>query len=177
MLTNSLAIPISNDSKKKYPDSTCSFPKTTKMMRIQHKAGSGSTRDTLRALLDTGNRAEARISKAREAVGGDGSTRATRKILDSIRRIATGEEGVPSVSQTALRVPTIENNLEASADHVQQAIRENRPRTFWGTPPRNSPPPSITSPSSDQVRFRQGLDDAIQNGMSKISIEPPPHFL
>jgi len=48
-----------------------------KRIRIQHKAGSGSTRDTLKALLDTRNRAEARISKARESGGGDGSTRAS----------------------------------------------------------------------------------------------------
>ena len=37
---------------------------------------------------------------------------------------------MPSVSQTALRVPTLETNLEASADNVQQALRENRPDTF-----------------------------------------------
>ena len=39
---------------------------------------------------------------------------------------------MPSISQTDLRVPPIENNLETPADHVQQAIRENRP-TLSGT--------------------------------------------
>jgi len=34
-------------------------------------------------------------------------------------------------------------------------------------------PPRIPTPSSNQVRFRKGLDDRIQNGMSKISIGPP----
>ena len=85
------------------------------------------------------------------------------------------------MSQTDLRVPTIENNLEASADHVQQATRENRPGTFWGAPTRDSMdilPPRISSTRSDQVRFRQRLDDQIQNdGMSKICFGPPAHPL
>jgi len=46
-----------------------------KRIRSEHKAKSGSMRDTLKALLDTSNRAEARISKAREVGGGDGSNR------------------------------------------------------------------------------------------------------
>ena len=92
------------------------MPKTTKRIRSEHKAKSGSTRDTLKALPDTSNRAEARISKAREAGDGNGSNRAIRNIRDSLRRIVTGEEGVPSVSQTALRVPTIENNLVVTDD-------------------------------------------------------------
>jgi len=66
MLANSLAIPTSNGSKKDHPDPTCSMPKTTSTIRIQHSAKSGSTSDMLKALLDTSNTAEARISKARE---------------------------------------------------------------------------------------------------------------
>ena len=112
MLANYLAIPISNGNEDN-PDPTCSKPKRTKRIRTEHKAGSGSTRDTLKALLDISNRAEARIFKAKEAGGGDGSIRATRKILDSTKRKTAGEEGLPSVSQTALSVPTIENNLDA----------------------------------------------------------------
>ena len=84
---------------------------------------------------------------------------------------------MPSVKQIALRVPTIENKLVAPAEHVQQAIRENRPGAFWGTTPRNSMdiiPPSISSPSSGQVRFRQRLDNPSQNSMSKLNIGPPP---
>jgi len=77
---------------------------------------------------------------------------------------------VPSVSRTVLRVPTIENNLVVTAEHVQQAIRENRPDTYWNTPP----PPRIPTPSSDQNRFRQGLDNPIQDSMSKLDIGPPP---
>ena len=179
MLANSLAIPISNGSKKNHPDPTCSLPKTTKRTRSEHCASTGSTRDKLKALLDTSNRTEARISEAREADGGDGSNRAIGKVLDSIRRIAAGEEGVPSVSQTTLRVPTIENNLVASAAHAQQAIRENRTDTYWNTPTRNPtpPPPRNPTPSSDQVRFRQRLDNPIQNSMSKHSIGPPPALL
>jgi len=110
MLANSLAIPLSNGNKKDHPDPTCDKPKATSRIRTQHKAKSGSTRETLKALLDTSNRAEARISKAREAGGGDGSNRAIGKVLDSTKRIASGEKGVPSVSRTALRVPTIEQS-------------------------------------------------------------------
>ena len=66
-----------------------------------------------------------------------------------------GRKGVPSVSRTALRVPTIENNLAATAEHVQQAIRENCPDLFWNTP--NKLLPRIPSPSSGQVKFRQDL--------------------
>jgi len=123
-----------------------------KRIRSEHCASTGSTTDKLKALLDTSNRAEARIPKAREAGSGDGSNRAIGKVLDSIRRIAAGEEeGVPSVSQTALRVPTIENNLVASAEHVQQAIRENLTDTYWNTPQEiqhhhrhASQPPAVT---------------------------------
>jgi len=118
MLANSLAIPISNDSKKNHPDPTCSLPKITKRIRSEHCASTGDTRDKLKALLNTSNRAEARISKAREAGGGDGSNRAIRNVRDSLRRTEVGEEGVPSVSRTALRVPTIENNMEITAEHV-----------------------------------------------------------
>ena len=64
MLANSLAIPISNGNEN-HPDPTCSLPKTTKRTRAEHCASTGSTRDTLKALLDTSNRAEARISKVR----------------------------------------------------------------------------------------------------------------
>ena len=124
----------------------------------------------MKALLDTSNRAEARISKAREAGDGDGSNRAIRNIRDSLRRIATGEEGVPSVSQTALRVPTIEHNLVVTDEHVQQAIREKRTDTYWNTPP----PPRIQTPSSDQVRFRQKLDNPVLDSMSKLDIGPQP---
>ena len=35
-------------------------------------------------------------------------------------------------------------------------------------------PPSISPPSSGQVRFRQRLDNPIQNSMSKLGIGPPP---
>ena len=94
MLANSLAIPNSNGNED-HPDPACSKPKTMKRIRTKHKAGSGSTRDTLKALLNTSNRAEARISKAREAGGGDGSNRAIGKILESIKRTAAGEKGVP----------------------------------------------------------------------------------
>jgi len=59
---------------------------------LGQKAGSGSTRDTLKALLDRSNRAEARIFKAKEAGGGDGSNRPTRNVLNSIKRRAGGEE-------------------------------------------------------------------------------------
>jgi len=172
MLANSLAIPISNGSKKNHPDPTCSLPKTTKRTRAEHCASTGSTRDTLKALFDTSNRAEARISKAREEGDGDGSNRAIGKVLDSIKRITAGEKGVPSVSRTVLRDPTIENNLVVTAEHVQQAIRENRPDTYWNTPS----PPRIPTPSSDQIRFRQRLDNPIpvQDSMSKLSIGPPP---
>ena len=145
MLANSLAIPISNGSKKNHPDPTCSLPKTTKRTRSEHCASTGSTRDTLKALLDTSNRAEARISKAREAGGGDDSNRTIGNIRDSIKRIATGEEGVPSVSRTVLRVPTRENNLVVTAEHVQQAIRENRPDTSGIRQHRHaSQPPAMT---------------------------------
>ena len=89
MLANSLAIPISNGNEDN-PDPTCSKPKTAKRIRTEHNAGSGSTRDTLKAMLDISNRAEARIFKAKEAGGGDGSNRATRQILDSIKRKAAG---------------------------------------------------------------------------------------
>jgi len=113
-MANSLAILISNGKEDHHPDPTCSKPKTTKRIRSEHSAGSGSTRETLKALLDRSNRAEARISTAKEAGGGDGSNRAARMVLDSIRRLTAGEEGVPSVSQIDLRIPTIETNLEAS---------------------------------------------------------------
>jgi len=53
-LANSLAIPISNGNED-HPDPTCSKPKTTKRIRTEHKAGSGSTRDTLKALLGISN--------------------------------------------------------------------------------------------------------------------------
>jgi len=132
MLANILAIPISN-GKEDHPDSTRSKPKITNRKRAEHKPGSGSTRDTLKALLDRSNRAETRIFKAKgETGGGDDSNRTTRNVLDSIKRRAAGAKGVPSISQTDLRVPPIENNLEAPADHVQQAMRENRP-TLSGT--------------------------------------------
>jgi len=49
MLANSLAIPISNGNED-HPDPTCSKPKITKRIRTEHKAGSGSTRDALKAL-------------------------------------------------------------------------------------------------------------------------------
>ena len=87
MLANALAIPISNVNED-HPDPACSKPNTTKRIRTEHDAGSGSTRETLKARLDNtlkarldiSNRAEARIFKAKEAGGGDGSNRATRKI-------------------------------------------------------------------------------------------------
>ena len=34
-------------------------------------------------------------------------------------------------------------------------------------------PPRIPTPSNDQVRFRQGLDDQIKKDTSKTSIGPP----
>ena len=101
---NSLAIPISNGNED-HPDPTCSKPKTTKRIRTEHEAGSGSTRDTLKARLDNtlkarlgiSNRAEARIFKANEAGGGNGKNRAIINVLNSIKRRAAGEEGIPSV--------------------------------------------------------------------------------
>jgi len=42
-----------------------------------------------------------------------------------------------------------------SADHVQQAMKENRPDTFWGTPTRVSMdilPPRIPTPSKQWPR-------------------------
>jgi len=49
MLAHSLAIPISNGNED-HPDPTCSKPKTsTKRIRTEHKVGSRSTRDTLKA--------------------------------------------------------------------------------------------------------------------------------
>jgi len=150
MLANSFAIPMSNGSKKNHPAPTCSLPKITKRIRSEHCASTGSTRDKLKA-LNTSNRAEARISKAREAGGGDGSNRAIRIVRDSLRRTKAGEEGVPSVSRTALRVPTIENNLVVTAEHVQQAIKENGTDTYWNTPQEiehqhrhASQPPTVT---------------------------------
>ena len=55
MLANSLAIPLPNGSKKDHPYPTCDKPKATSRVRTEHKAGSGSTRDTLKALLGISN--------------------------------------------------------------------------------------------------------------------------
>ena len=60
MLANSLVVRKSN-GKEDCPDPTCSKPKITNRQRAEHKTGSGSTRDTLKALLDRSNRAEASI--------------------------------------------------------------------------------------------------------------------
>ena len=162
MLANSLDIPISS-GKEDHPDPTHRKPTIMNRQRAEHKAGSGSTRDTLKAhcliVANRSNTAEARIFTAKEAGGGDGSNRATRNVLGSIKKRAAGEAGVPSVSQTALRVLTIETNLEASADHVQQVIKENRPDTFWGTPTRVSMdilPPRIATPAVIKLDFGKG---------------------
>ena len=53
---------------------------------------------------------------------------------------------------------------------MQQVIRENRTDTYWDTPP----PPRTQIPSSDTVRFRQKLDNPVQDIMSKFDIGPPP---
>jgi len=67
-----------------------------------------------------------------EAGGGDASNRATRKILDSIKRKTAGEEGVPSISH-ALRAPTIETNLEAFSRSCSAGHQEGKPsRHFLG---------------------------------------------
>ena len=89
---------LSPYGQEDHPDPTCSEPKITNRKRAEHKAGSGSTRDTLKALLDRSNRAETRIFKAKEMGSGDDSNRATINVLDSIKRRAAGEKGVPSKS-------------------------------------------------------------------------------
>jgi len=51
MLANSLAIPISNGSKKNHPDPTYSLPKITKRIRSEHKAVWKHERDAKKNFL------------------------------------------------------------------------------------------------------------------------------